>query len=60
MERARRGVPITLTVRVHGDGWAPFEMDLGAHAGAPDAEVELAVSAANNFERHFCFEADTR
>jgi hypothetical protein len=71
MERARRGVPITLTVRVDGDtvgravhtdgdGWAPFEMDLGAHAGAADAEVELAVSAANNFERHFCFEADTR
>ena len=70
-EREQRGAPITLTVRVNGDtvgsyvhadgdGWSPFELPLGAHAGADHAEVELAVSASNNTHRHFCFEADTR
>jgi hypothetical protein len=71
MERARTGAPITLAVRVDGDtvgrvvhadgdGWKLFELDLGAHAGSADAEVELAVSAPNYADRHFCFEADTR
>jgi hypothetical protein len=70
-EREKRGAPITLTVRVDGDtvgstvhrdgyGWALFQFDLGPHAGAADAEVEIAVSATPNFERHFCWEADTR
>jgi hypothetical protein len=71
VEREKKGAPITLTVRVDGDtvgtavhrdgdGWAGFSFDLGAHAGAPAAEVEFAVSSPNNLHRHFCFEADTR
>ncbi len=71
VEREKRGAPVTLTVRVDGDtlgrfvhrdgdGWAPFQLDLGAHAGAADAEVELAVSSPAYHERHFCFEADSR
>ena len=71
VEREKRGAPVTLTVRVDGDtvgsfvhkdgdGWASFEMPLGAHAGAPKAEVEIAVSSPNFHDRHFCWEADTR
>jgi hypothetical protein len=71
VEREKRGAPVTLTVRVDGDtigsavhrdgdGWSLFELDLGAHAGEAEAEVELAVSSTNNRDRHFCFEADTR
>lgn len=71
VERERRGAPVTLTVRVDGDtlgsyvhrdgdGWTLFEMPTGAHAGAPEAEVEFAVSTTNYRDRHFCFEADTR
>jgi hypothetical protein len=71
VERERKGAPITLTVRVDGesvgqavhrdgDGWAAFELPLGAHAGAASADVEFAVSTPNNTHRHFCFEADTR
>jgi hypothetical protein len=71
IERKKEGAPITLTVRVDGDtigtavhrdgdGWAPFQFDLGAHAGAAAAEVEFAVSSPRYAERHFCFEADTR
>jgi hypothetical protein len=71
VERERRGAPVTLTVRVDGDtvgrvvhkdgdGWAPFQLDLGAHAGQADAEVEMAVSSPAYHERHFCYEADTR
>jgi hypothetical protein len=70
-EREKRGAPVTLTVRVDGDpvgsavhrdgdGWALFQFDLGAHAGEADADVEIGVSSARNFERHFCWEADTR
>jgi hypothetical protein len=70
-ERELRGAPITLTVRVDGDtvgsvvhkdgdGWAGFDLPLGAHAGAPAATVEFAVSSTNYHDRHFCFEADTR
>jgi len=70
-ERERRGAPIALTVRVDGDavgsvvhrdgdGWAGFELPLGAHAGAAAATVEFAVSSTNYRDRHFCFEADTR
>jgi len=70
-ERDKRGPPVSLTVRVDGDpigaylhkdgdGWSTFELDLGAHRRAQAASVELAVSSSNNFERHFCFEADTR
>jgi hypothetical protein len=71
IERENRGAPISLTVRVDGepvgtvihndgDGWAPFELPLGAHEGAQAAEVEFAVSSPNYRDRHFCFEADTR
>lgn len=70
-ERERRGAPITLTVRVDGetvgavvhkdgDGWALFDLPLGAHAGQARAEVEFAVSSPSYRDRHFCFEADTR
>jgi hypothetical protein len=71
VERERRGAPVTLTVRVNGevvgaathrdgDGWAAFELPLGAHAGAQSAEVEFAVSTADYKDRHYCFEADSR
>jgi len=71
VEREKTGAPVTLTVRVDGDtvgravhrdgdGWALFQFDLGAHAGAAKAEVEIGVSSPNNQNRHFCFEADTR
>lgn len=71
IERELRGAPISLTVRVDGepigtvvhkdgDGWAPFELPLGAHERARAREVEFAVSSPNYRERHFCFEADTR
>ncbi|EYF02486.1 hypothetical protein [Chondromyces apiculatus] len=71
VERERKGAPVTLTVRVNGDeigrathrdgdGWAAFEMPLGAHAGATEAQVEFAVSARDYQHRHFCFEADSR
>jgi hypothetical protein len=70
-ERNLRGAPISLTVRVDGepigtvvhhdgDGWAPFELPLGAHEATEAAEVEFAVRSSNSRERHFCFEADTR
>lgn len=71
IEREKKGAPITLTVRVDGDvvgrvvhrdgdGWASFELPLGAHAGAAAATVEFAVSSPRYRDRHFCFEADTR
>jgi hypothetical protein len=71
VEREKQGAPVTLTARVDGDtvgsfvhtdgdGWTGFSFDLGAHAGAKAAEVEIAVSSPNNLHRHFCFEADTR
>lgn len=70
-EREKKGAPVTLVVRVDGaqvgtlvhsdgDGWAPFEFDLGARGGAPRASVEFAVSSADYRDRHFCFEADSR
>jgi hypothetical protein len=71
IERERHGAPVTLAVRANGemvgevvhrdgDGWAPFEMPLGAQAGARSAVVEFAVSSPNYQHRHFCFEAVTR
>lgn len=71
IERERKGAPVTLTVRVDGEvvgaathrdgeGWAAFEIPLGAHAGAAAAVVEFAVSSADYSHRHYCFEADTR
>lgn len=70
IERDRPGPPITLKIRVNGEpvgeavhvdgqGWAPFEVPLGAHAGAT-ADVEFRASAANDRFRHLCFEADSR
>jgi hypothetical protein len=46
-------------VHLDGDGWAPFELELGEHAGKTRT-VELAVSSPDHRERHFCFEARTR
>ncbi|MRG90685.1 hypothetical protein [Polyangium spumosum] len=71
IERERQGAPVALAVRVDGeeigrfehrdgDGWAAFEMPLGAHAGKKSATVEFFVSSKNHAHRHFCFEADTR
>jgi hypothetical protein len=71
IERERAGAPVTLSVRVDGetvgeathvdgDGWAPFEFPLGAHAGAAGAVVEFAVRTTDHAHRHYCFEADTR
>jgi hypothetical protein len=71
IERERRGAPVELAVRVDGEevgrwehrdgeGWAAFEMPLGAHAGQKNATVEFVVSSKNHAHRHFCFEADTR
>jgi hypothetical protein len=71
IEREKKGAPVTLAVRVDGeeigryehkdgDGWAGFEMPLGAHTGKKSSVVEFAVSASNYLHRHYCFEADTR
>ncbi len=71
IERERKGAPVAIEVRVDGepigrwehrdgDGWASFEMPLGAHAGKKSATVEFFVSSKNHAHRHFCFEADTR
>lgn len=71
IEREGRGAPVVLKVRVDGDeigevvhldgqGFAPFELPLGAHAKAAHATVELAVSSPNYLHRHFCFEAISR
>jgi hypothetical protein len=71
IERELKGAPVTITVRVDGetigsavhrdgDGWAGFDLPLGAHAGKPAAEVEFAVTSPSNAHRHYCFEADTR
>jgi hypothetical protein len=71
VERELAGKPVKLEVRVDGepvgevvhrdgDGWSSFELPLGAHARAPAAEVEFAVSSADYRDRHFCFEAHTR
>lgn len=70
-ERELTGAPVTLAVRVNGEemgtathrdgeGWAAFEIPLGAHAGAQAADVEFAVSSPDHTHRHYCFEADTR
>jgi hypothetical protein len=67
MERAGGGAPVELRVRlgdellahvvhVDGDGWAPFDVDLGDHAGT-DGALEFSVSSPNHQHRHFCFEA---
>ena len=71
IERELGGASVTLGVRVNGaplgelvhndgDGWAAFEMPLGAQAHARAAVVEFAVSSPNYQHRHFCFEAVTR
>jgi hypothetical protein len=71
IERELAGAPVHLAVRVDGEqvgevvhvdgqGWAGFELGLGSHARARDAEVEFAVSSPNFRHRHFCFEATTR
>lgn len=71
MERDRLGSPITLRVRVDGEeigqavhedgeGWKPFELPLGSHAGKEKATVEFRVTAPDNKDRHLCFEADSR
>lgn len=71
MERDRAGSPITLRVRVDGEpigeavhedgeGWKPFELALGKHAGKNEATVEFRVTAPDNRDRHLCFEADSR
>jgi hypothetical protein len=68
VERSRAGAPITLDVRVDGalvgsvvhedgQGFAPFELPLGAHGQKSTATVELSVHADDVRHRHFCFEA---
>lgn len=65
-ERARAGAPIELRVEVDGtevgrfihadgDGWAPFEMELGARSEALH-EVTFFVSSPGVRARDFCFE----
>ncbi len=71
VERERKGAPVELSVRVDGElvgaivhedgqGWRRDELELGAHARAPHATVELAVSSRSYVGRHFCFEATSR
>lgn len=71
IERERKGAPVTIAVRVDGDeigkiehhdgeGWAGFELPLGAHANKAAATVEFGVSSRNYQHRHFCFEATSR
>lgn len=68
VERNRAGAPVTLDVRVDGalvgsvvhedgEGFAPFELSLGAHGQKSTATVELSVHADDVRHRHFCFEA---
>ena len=71
VERERRGAPVELAVQIDGeevgrvihadgDGWAPFRLPLGEHAGKKAARVRFAVSSPDNRHRHFCFEARSR
>lgn len=71
IERERRGAPVALTISVEGDpigrivhrdgqGWAPFEVGLGRHAGRRHATVSFEVASSDYRDRHFCFEARTR
>lgn len=71
IERERRGARVDLEVRVDGEpigrlqhqdgeGWKGFDLPLGAHAHAPRATVEFAVSSPDFVDRHFCFQADSR
>jgi hypothetical protein len=69
VERELRGAPVEMTVVVagqplgtyvhtDGDGWKPFEMQTGTHAGTR-ADVEFRVTSRSH-GRQFCFQADTR
>lgn len=71
IERERKGAPVLVSVRVDGEeigkvehadgqGWARFEIPLGAHARKPGAVVEFGVSSPSYLHRHFCFEATSR
>jgi hypothetical protein len=71
VERNLAGAPVVISVRVDGEpvgqvehvdgqGWARFELPLGAHARKPHALVEFAVSTTDYLHRHFCFEATSR
>lgn len=71
VERERKGAPVMISVRVDGEevgqvthvdgeGWARFEVGLGAHAKKAHAVVEFGVSSPNHLHRHFCFEATSR
>jgi hypothetical protein len=70
-ERGRKGAPVTLRVEIDGseigrvvhrdgDGWARFEIPVGAHAGRPAARVRFAIGTPQYLHRHFCFEARMR
>lgn len=71
LEREQRGTPVTLDVLVDGEpvgsvrhddgqGWALFELPLGPHAHKPSAQVTFRIHSPTAYERHFCWEADTR
>lgn len=64
------GTPIDLEIRIGEDrlgvirhqdqeGWSRFEVSTGRHQGTR-ADVEFRIRSQNSFERHFCFQADTR
>jgi hypothetical protein len=70
MEREKKGTPVTLVVKANdqdigrithhdGDGWKPFELMTEDMAGKK-GDLVFEVSAANNQNRIYCFEADTR
>jgi hypothetical protein len=70
VERELTGAPILLEVwidgervgqdvHVDGEGWKPWRMPLGAHAGQTKS-VSFRVSSSKESQRQMCWEADTR
>ena len=71
LEREERGTPVTFDVDVDGarvgsvrhedgEGFRPFEIPLGEHAGTSAREVTFHIASPSSNERHVCWEADSR
>lgn len=73
LSREQRGAPVDIEVAVDGDvvgvahhidgqSWdrSRFDLKLGAHASATNAEVTFRVLTRDANERHICWEADSR
>lgn len=71
MERDRQFAPVDLELRIEGevvgavrhhdgDGFAPFEFDLGKYQKARARSVEFRIRSEDPLHRHYCFEAVSR